>query len=49
MTTSVYLSDYKCLHGGQEELLLGAVLGDGEGAKQALPQGAVPIVHLDRF
>ena len=45
----VYLCDHKCLHGGEEELLLAAVLGDGEGAKEALPQGAVPVVHFDCF
>jgi hypothetical protein len=44
-----YLCDYKCLHGSEEKLLLAAVLGHGQSSEEALPQGAVPVVHFDRF
>ena len=43
---ATHLRDDEGAHGGEEELVLGAVLVDRDGAEHPLPQRVVPVVNL---
>ena len=46
MKLRTHLRDDEGPHGGEQELVLGAVLVDRDAAEHPLPQGVVPVVHL---